>query len=167
MYSFEEIVGHKEIIEGLQQGIKSKKVSHSYIFDGIEGIGKKTLAYAYAKTLQCLKEGISPCNECISCRSFDSGNHPDVFFIKSEKKNLGVDEIREGILKEMEIKPYKYKYKIFIVENADNMTVQAQNALLKTIEEPPAYGIIILFLPIMNNFFLPLYPDAHLLSLIY
>ncbi|HOA79951.1 MAG TPA: DNA polymerase III subunit delta' [Defluviitaleaceae bacterium] len=144
MYSFEEIVGHKEIIEGLQQGIKSKKVSHSYIFDGIEGIGKKTLAYAYAKTLQCLKEGISPCNECISCRSFDSGNHPDVFFIKSEKKNLGVDEIREGILKEMEIKPYKYKYKIFIVENADNMTVQAQNALLKTIEEPPAYGIIIL-----------------------
>ncbi len=144
MYSFEEIVGHKEIIQGLQQGIKNNKISHSYIFDGIEGIGKKTLAYTYAKTLQCLKGAASPCNECASCKSFDSGNHPDVFFIKSEKKSLGVDEIREGIQKEIEIKPYKYKYKIFIVENADKMTIQAQNALLKTIEEPPAYGIIIL-----------------------
>ena len=99
MYSFEEIVGHKEIIQGLQQGIKNNKISHSYIFDGIEGIGKKTLAYTYAKTLQCLKGAASPCNECASCKSFDSGNHPDVFFIKSEKKSLGVDEIRKGYKK--------------------------------------------------------------------
>lgn len=144
MYTFEEIVGHKEVIKGLQQGIKNLKVSHSYIFDGIEGIGKRTMVYTYAKTLQCLKGDISPCNECSSCRAFNSGNHPDVFFITTNKKSLGVDEIRDSIQKEIEVKPYKYKYKIFIVENADKMTMQAQNALLKTIEEPPGYGIIIL-----------------------
>ncbi|WP_058487030.1 DNA polymerase III subunit [Defluviitalea phaphyphila] len=154
MYTFEEIIGHKEIIENLKRRIKYKKVSHSYIFDGIEGIGKKTIAKTYAKTLQCLKGGVTPCNECSSCRAFDSGNHPDVFFIDTDKKSLGVDDIRNSIQKDIETKPYKYKYKIYIIEKADKMTIQAQNALLKTIEEPPSYGIIIL---LSNNFkqFLP------------
>jgi len=144
MNTFEEIVGHKEVIKSLQQGIKNKKISHSYIIDGLDGIGKKTIAFTYAKTLQCLKGGITPCNECTSCRAFDSLNHPDVFFITPSKRSLGVDQVRDNIQKDVETKPYKYKYKIYIVENADKMTIQAQNALLKTIEEPPPYGIIIL-----------------------
>lgn len=154
MYTFEEIIGHKDVIENLKMRIKHKKVSHSYIFDGIEGIGKKTIAATYAKTLQCLKGGITPCNECNSCKAFDSSNHPDVFFIDTDKKSLGVDEIRNNIQKDIETKPYKYRYKIYIIEKADKMTIQAQNSLLKTIEEPPSYGIIIL---LSNNFkqFLP------------
>lgn len=144
MYNFEEIIGHRGIIQNLQQAIEHQKVSHSYIFDGIPGIGKRMLASAYAKTLQCLNKGIVPCNKCTSCRAFDSGNHPDVFFISTDKKSLGVDEIRSSIQRDIETKPYKYSYKIYIVEDGDKMTIQAQNALLKTIEEAPAYGIIFL-----------------------
>lgn len=144
MYRFEEIIGHSEVIQNLQQAIQHQKVSHSYIFDGIEGIGKKMVAATYAKTLQCLKQDVIPCNECSSCKAFDSGNHPDVFFIDTDKKSLGVDEVRDSIQKDIGTKPYKYKYKIYIVEKADRMTIQAQNSLLKTIEEPPAYGVIML-----------------------
>lgn len=144
MYTFEEIIGHRGVIQNLQQAIEHNKVSHSYIFDGISGVGKKMIAFTFAKTLQCLEKGTAPCNKCSSCRAFDSGNHPDVFFIDTDKKNLGVDEIRDHIQKDIETKPYKYRYKIYIVDKADKMTVQAQNALLKTIEEPPSYGIIML-----------------------
>ncbi|NLM12742.1 MAG: DNA polymerase III subunit delta [Epulopiscium sp.] len=154
MYTFEEIIGHRGVILNLQQMIKHKKVSHSYIFDGISGIGKKTIALTFAKTLQCLKKEITPCNECSSCRAFDSGNHPDVFFISTDKKSLGVDEVRDNIQKDIETKPYKYRYKIYIVDQADKMTIQAQNALLKTIEEPPSYGII-MFISTNYKQFLP------------
>ncbi|NLP46342.1 MAG: DNA polymerase III subunit delta' [Epulopiscium sp.] len=145
MYTFQELIGHQEVIHHIQNSISHKKVSHAYIVDGEEGIGKKTLVLTIAKTLQCMKKGTEPCNHCISCQTFDSGNHPDVIMVQpTKRKSIGVDDIREQIRDDIEIKPYQYPYKIYIIEDGDTMTVAAQNALLKTLEEPPAYGIIFL-----------------------
>lgn len=155
MNDFVDIVGHKSIISHLQNAIRMKKVSHAYIIEGEEGMGKKLVAAAFSKTLQCEAGGSSPCNTCTSCRLFDSNNHPDVKHIISEKKmGLGVDEVREEINTNIYIKPYQYPYKIYIIHEADLMTIQSQNALLKTMEEPPEYGVL-LFLAENSSRFLP------------
>lgn len=145
MNNFEQIYGHEKIKEHLQNGIELGKVSHAYIFNGSLGSGKKTVATLFAKTLQCEKEQSVPCNECKSCKQTDSLNQPDIIWVKHEKAgSIGVDDIREQVIGDIQIKPYSSKYKIYIIDEAEKLTVQAQNALLKTIEEPPAYGIIIL-----------------------
>lgn len=103
------------------------------------------IANTFAKALQCeLKGWATPCGTCRSCAAFDHGNHPDVIYVRGEKKNLLVDDIREQILETVDLKPYQYEKKIYIIEKADTMNVQAQNALLKTLEEPPAHVIFLL-----------------------
>ena len=93
-----------------------------------------------AKTLQCQTHGEDACDTCQSCLLFDTDNHPDVIHVQATKKTgIGVDDIREQINKDVHIKPYVFDYKVYIIHDADKMTVQAQNAMLKTIEEPPAY----------------------------
>jgi len=152
MNNFNSIVGYDDIIKHLQSSIMSDKVSHAYIIDGPSGSGKKIISNAFAKTLQCSKKGINPCNECISCITFDSNNHPDIINIRPiKKKSIGIDDIRDNIQKDIEIKPFKYKYKIYIINDADKLTEQAQNALLKTIEESPKYAITILLCNNMNK----------------
>lgn len=141
MNSFEDILENGQIIKNLKAAVENERISHSYIFDAPEGMGKMTIARAFAKAALCSEK--NGCGKCRSCIAFDSDNNPDVIYVKSKKKSIGVDEIRE-ILKNTEIKPYLYKYKIFIVENADTMTAAAQNAFLKTLEEPPAYAVFIL-----------------------
>ncbi len=153
MYTFEEILGNEYIIKNIQNAIVNKKISHAYIIDGIKGSGKKLFANTLAKTLQCENNGITPCCNCISCQTFDSNNHTDTIYVKSTKtKSIGVDDIREQIINVVDIKPYKYKYKIFIIDEADTMTVQAQNAILKTLEEPPSYVIFLLISTNFKNF---------------
>ncbi len=147
MPNFEEIIGHKQMIEHLKNAIQLDKVSHAYIFEGEKGCGRKTVAEAFAAALQCehQKEGTDACGTCKSCRQAASKNHPDIIHIVHEKPNsIGVEEIRQQVVNDIQIKPYNGKYKIYIISEAEKMTAQAQNALLKTIEEPPAYGIIIL-----------------------
>ncbi|WP_167957239.1 DNA polymerase III subunit delta' [Anaerosporobacter faecicola] len=144
MYDFDSIVGHEQIIEHLQNAIKLGKVSHAYIINGEKGMGKKTIAYSFAKTLQCEEHATSACNSCKSCLQLESGNHPDVIMVTHEKASIGVDDIRVQLNSDIAIKPYSSPYKIYIVDDADKMTEQAQNALLKTIEEPPAYAVILL-----------------------
>ena len=95
--------------------------------------------------MQCQSESADkPCKECVSCRQMESGNQPDVIWVTREKASLGVDEIREQLCNTMDIKPFSSPYKIYLVPEAEKMTEAAQNALLKTIEEPPEYGIVIL-----------------------
>lgn len=145
MKNFDEIIGHEKIIEHLKSAIKLDKISHAYIINGPQGSGKKMLADIFAKTLQCEAKGENPCNECHSCIQAESGNHPDIIHISHEKPNsIGVDDVREQFVGDMQIRPYKSSYKIYIMDEADKMTQQAQNAILKTIEEPPSYGIVIL-----------------------
>lgn len=145
MAGFKDIIGHKKEIAHLEQAMKAGKVSHAYIFNGEKGAGKKTLADAFAMTLQCTGEGEKPCGVCHSCKQAASGNHPDIIYLKHEKPNsIGVEDIRTQLTGDIQIRPYNGKYKIYIIQDAEKMTVQAQNAILKTIEEPPEYAIILL-----------------------
>ncbi len=145
MAGFENIVGHQEIITHLQNAIQAEKISHAYIFSGETGSGKKLLATMFAMTLQCEEKGIDPCLKCASCKKALGKNHPDIINIVHEKANsIGIDEIRAQLTQDAQIKPYASPYKIYIISDAQLMTPQAQNALLKTIEEPPAYVIVML-----------------------
>ena len=141
MGTFKDVVGHKDIINYIRNAVREDKVSHAYILNGERGAGKKMLA----ATLLCEKGGPDPCNECHSCRQAESGNHPDIIKVTHEKPNsISVDDIREQVNNTIMIKPYQGPYKVYIIPQADMMTPQAQNALLKTIEEPPEYAVIML-----------------------
>lgn len=142
---FSSVIGHKAEVHLLQEAIRMKKVSHAYLFGGEKGAGKRMLASLFAMTLQCEKGGIEPCGTCSSCRKFNSGNHPDVHYVLHEKPDsIGVDDIRTQLTGDVHTRPYGSRYKIYIVDEAHKMTQQAQNAILKTIEEPPEYAIILL-----------------------
>lgn len=145
VFSFQDILGNEMIKEHFKKAIEYHKVSHAYILNGEEGTGRKSIANAFAMTLLCEKGGSDPCMVCHSCKQVLSGNHPDIIYVKHEKPNsIGVDDIREQINDTIMVRPYSSFYKIYIVDEAEKMTVQAQNALLKTIEEPPSYAVIIL-----------------------
>lgn len=145
MSGFKDVVGHKNIIEYIQNAVREDKVSHAYILNGERGSGKKMLANLFARTLQCEEHGTDPCGTCHSCMQMESGSHPDVICVHHEKPNsISVDDIRTQVNNDILIKPYQGPYKIYIIPEADLMTPQAQNALLKTIEEPPEYAVILL-----------------------
>lgn len=145
MLSFQDIVGHEQIKEHFQKAIENQKVSHAYILTGEAGMGRKSLAHAFALALLCEKGKKEPCMQCHACKQVLSGNHPDLIHVIHEKPNsIGVDDIREQINDTIMVRPYSSYYKIYIVDDAEKMTQQAQNALLKTIEEPPSYAIILL-----------------------
>lgn len=157
MAGFKDILGHEQIIEHLRNAITMDKVSHAYIINGPDKSGKMMLAEAFAQTLQCEKltetiaaaggdgAAVEACMECHSCKQAVGRNQPDIIYVKHEKPNtISVDDIRTQVNNDIVIKPYSSKHKIYIIDEAEKMNVQAQNALLKTIEEPPAYAIIIL-----------------------
>lgn len=144
MYNFSDILGHKQVIANLQGSVRENRLNHAYIIDGAGGSGKRTIANAFAKTLNCEQNGVDGCNECLSCRTFDEGNNPDIIYITHEKKQIGVDDIRKQIIENLSFAPYKHKYKIYIMPEADKMNINAQNALLKSLEEPPSYAVFIL-----------------------
>lgn len=142
---FRDIVGHEDIIRHFRSSIEMNRISHAYIINGEVDSGKKLLARAFAATLQCEKGETEACGVCKSCIKMASGNHPDIIWVTHEKPNvISVDEVREQVVDSISTKPYESKYKIYIIPDAQYMNVQAQNAILKTIEEPPEYGIIIL-----------------------
>lgn len=144
MGELQRVIGQNHITDHFRNAIKMDKISHAYIINGEADSGKKNLALRFAMALQCEKNTGEPCMECRSCRQALSGNQPDIKWITHEKTVIGVDEIREQINNDIVIKPYSSRRKIYIVPDAEKMTVQAQNALLKTIEEPPLYAVIIL-----------------------
>ena len=145
MIGFNNIIGHEEIIRHLKNAMQTGKVSHSYIFTGGAGSGKKLLATTFAMTLQCEAGGTEPCQKCESCKKAIGKNHPDIIMVNHEKPGtITIDEIREQVIHDVAVKPYYSPHKIYIIPDADLMTPQAQNALLKTIEEPPEYAVIML-----------------------
>ena len=153
MAGFSDIIGHEQIIEHLKNAIALDKVSHAYIFNGPKLSGKMMLAEAFAMALQCEGEGQKPCLVCRSCKQACDHNQPDIIYVSHEKPNtIGVDDIRAQINNDIAIKPYSSRYKIYIVDEAEKMNQQAQNALLKTIEEPPAYAVILLLTTNADSF---------------
>lgn len=146
MYTFEEIRGNAALVEQLRRSAASGKASHAYLFLGGAGAGKRLFANTFAKALQCTGEGALPCGCCKSCLAFDHGNHPDVIYFRPLKngKAYTVEDVREQLLETIDLKPFRYEKKIYILERADTLNIQSQNALLKTLEEPPVYAVFLL-----------------------
>ena len=153
MANFSDIIGHEDIVKHFKSSIELGKVSHAYILNGEKGAGKRTLAKVVAKTLQCETSEQDPCGTCHSCIQAESGNQPDIIWVNHEKPNvISVDEIRKQVVNDIDLKPYSSKYKIYIIPDAQLMNPQAQNALLKTLEEPPEYAIILLLTNNVDKF---------------
>ena len=146
MANFKYIICKESIKKHLQTAIKTGNLSHAYIINGEYGSGRQTIASALAKTIQCQSktDDTDACGVCTSCKQAESHNHPDIKYITHDKTSISVNDIREQLNNDISIKPYSSEYKIYIIPDANKMTEQAQNALLKTIEEPPVYAIIIL-----------------------
>ena len=145
MYTFEEIRGNTPLVEQLRRSAASGRSSHAYLFLGGAGAGKRLIANTFAKALQC--EGTHhPCDSCKSCHAFNHGNHPDVIYFQPLKngKTYTIEDVREQLLETVDLKPFQYEKKIYIIEKADTLNIQSQNALLKTLEEPPAHAVFLL-----------------------
>ena len=150
MTSLDRILGNEKVKEYIQRAVSTGRISHSYMIEGEKGSGKKMLAQSFARILQCQEEKNSDCGKCTSCLQIDHGNHPDVISLIHEKENtITVDDVREQIINTADIIPYKGPYKIYIIDEAEKMGAEAQNALLKTIEEPPDY--VVIFLLVTNR----------------
>lgn len=148
---FDGIIGNSEIKQELQQAVKLNKLSYSYLFVGTEGIGKKLIAKEFAKMCLCLDEHEKYCNNCKSCIEYDSNNHPDFQIIEPEGLSIKIAQIRQMQKKVLEA-PIISNKKIYIIDNADLMTIEAQNCLLKTLEEPPKFVYFILIGSMESNF---------------
>ena len=146
---FEKIIGNEKVKKNLEAICNSGKLAHSYMFLGIEGIGKKIIAKEFAKKILCLNQE-KGCKTCKSCIEFESDNHPDFKLIFPDGKNIKIDQIREFQSRVYE-KPVISQKKVYIIDEADLMTKEAQNCLLKTLEEPPSYVIIILIVTNENK----------------
>ncbi len=139
------VIGQEQMTQNLENALSHKKISHAYLFQGERLSGKRMIADLFARALQCEGEGNKPCNQCRSCKQAINGNHPDIIYVEHDKPNvISVDNIRTQINGDIAIKPYSSAYKIYIVDEAEKMNTQAQNALLKTLEEPPEYAVIML-----------------------
>ncbi len=149
-FDYDVIIGHSLIQKKLRQAVEADRTVSAYLFCGNAGIGKKTMARAFAASLLCQSpiDG-GPCHSCASCRLLASGNHPDylVLEIPEDKKTIGVELVREQIIKEAYVRPFHAGRKVFVIENSEALTLEAQNALLKILEEPPAYAVFLLLSP--------------------
>lgn len=140
---FAKVIGHEKEIKGLQRLIREEKISHAYLFQGEEGIGKLLVAREFSKSLLCRENKDAYCDRCSSCLKFNTNNHPDFKLILGDGniiKKSEIDEIVEGV----KHAPFESQRKIFIINNANLMNKESMNGLLKTLEEPPAFLNIIL-----------------------
>lgn len=139
--NFESVAGQKYIVQTLKNAVKQNKIAHAYLFCGPRGTGKTSIAKIFAKMINCEHEENKPCNECDNCLAMVSGSHPDIIEIDAASNN-GVDEVR-NLIEKVKYAPLKGKYKVYIIDEVHMMSTGAFNALLKTIEEPPAHVIFI------------------------
>ena len=140
---FETILENEKNKQILQKSIQSNTISHSYMFVGIQGIGKKIIAKEFAKNILCLNQDNSKNCTCKSCIEFETNNNPDFSIIEPDGNSIKIEQIRE-LQKKIQEKPIISNCKVYIIDDADMMTQEAQNCLLKTLEEPPEYATIIL-----------------------
>jgi len=143
--SFKDIVGQEKAIKILKKSVKENRISSSYIFIGNKGVGKKLTALEFYKAMNCLNidKNNEACDNCEVCSKINRQCCPDLKIIKPIKDLIKIEQIRE-LRKDIEIKPFENKKEIYIIDQAEQMTLEASNCLLKTIEEPPDYAVIIL-----------------------
>ncbi|HEX9080588.1 MAG TPA: DNA polymerase III subunit delta' [Desulfuromonadaceae bacterium] len=142
---FADILGHERIIEVLRRSIRYGKTSHSYVFEGPVGCGRKMTALALIQTLFCPAAEDDACGVCPSCRKVSGNNHADIHVVEPlpDKRDIGIEQLRE-MQREVALRPYEAPRKACIIEPAERMSVNAANSLLKTLEEPPGNALIIL-----------------------
>jgi DNA polymerase-3 subunit delta' len=145
---FSEIIGHKKQLEILRSALSNQRLHHAYLFVGAEGVGKRTTALALARAIHCTEVVDDYCGRCVNCARIIDRNHPDVRFIEplAGKKEISIQQIRE-LERELKYRSFTGKRKIAIIDPAVLMNLTAQNALLKTLEEPPEDSLIILIAP--------------------
>ncbi len=163
MYRFQDIIGQPDAVGHLQNALREGQISHAYILTGDKGLGKMKLAMAFAQTLQCTDRKeinglLEPCGICHSCMQVESMSQPDIMVVSNDllpasqrKNSIGIDLIRM-MVSDVGIKPYSDDWKVYIIPDAEKMTVQSQNALLKTLEEPPEYAVILLLANELTSF---------------
>lgn len=175
---FADIMGHDRNIEVLRRSLKNGKTAHSYLFEGVNGCGRKKTAIALIQALFCTTLPDDACGVCPSCRKIQSGNHPDIHLIAPlpDKRDISVDQLRE-LQHDLSLRPYEAPRKACIIDPAERMNPSSANSLLKTLEEPPGNALIILLtenagmlLPTVRSRcqlmrFAPLSPE-HLLTLL-
>lgn len=139
------IIGHQQIVEQLQHTVASDRIAGAYLFVGPVGVGKETVAHYFAQLIFCQQETHPPtaCGTCLACRKMDSANHPDLQFIRPDGSTLKIGQIRE-LQKQIIYEPLEASRKIYILTDVERMTDEAENCLLKTLEEPPAASVLIL-----------------------
>ncbi len=150
--SFKDIIGQRLAVDLIKRAIDEKRFAHAYLFIGPEGVGKSLLAKTFAKALNCDKGGTEPCGACVSCNKIEDNIHPDVLFIYPEGKSsqISIDSIRK-IERAMSLKPYEGRTKVYVIDGADNMTEEAANCLLKSLEEPPKDTVMVLLASNMSR----------------
>ena len=139
------IIGHQQITEQLQQTVASDRIAGAYLFVGPTGVGKETVARYFTQLIFCEQDTQPPtaCGTCLACRKVDSGNHPDLQFIRPEGSLLKIGQIRE-LQKQIIYEPLEASRKVYILTDVERMNEEAENCLLKTLEEPPASSVLIL-----------------------
>ncbi len=162
--SFRSIVGQDGAVAALERAIRRRRIAHTYLFAGPRGVGKMTTAVEFARALVCRGAADDACGACVACRKVDHGTHPDVFRIAPEGKGrqIRIEVFRnrdtgEGLLKDLALKPYEAEWKVALIDDAHAMNDNAQNCLLKTLEEPPPSSVFVLVTP---------HPDALLETII-
>lgn len=140
---YENIVGQDYVLQVLKNSIMRKRLSHAYLFWGPPNVGKEFTAKIFAQSLNCLKENLDACGKCISCQKVKKGLHPDVKIIYPKGMYLKIDQIRD-IIRDINYRPLEGNWKIYIINEAEKMRADAANTLLKTLEEPPVYAVLIL-----------------------
>lgn len=143
---FSDVIGHDDLKKYMKMAINKEKVAHTYILNGESGSGKTILTNLFVLSLMCEMQNTDaePCGECDACRKIQGNNHPDVITLQKEKKDYRIEEVREQLNNDIGLRPYSSDKKIYIIPDAEKMTPLVQNAILKTLEEPPEYAIIIL-----------------------
>ena len=138
---FGEVFGNEPAKRSFIRALAQNRISNAYVLEGIAGVGKRLLADVVARGLICEQGENAPCDMCPACRKAKNHSHPDIIYLKSQsgKASIGVDDVREQILNEVYLKPYLGKRRVFIIGEGDALSVEAQNALLKVLEEPPSY----------------------------
>ena len=150
---FSDIIGQEELKAHFSLAIKKRKLSQAYMIEGEALSGKKMMARAFAAALLCENGGEEACGSCHSCRMIAAGSHPDLVFTTHEKPNqYTIEEIRSQVVEDVSLRPFYGGYKIYIIDEAEKITPRSQNALLKTLEDPPDYCIIILLCEGIDHF---------------